>query len=520
MQVVWFKRDLRITDHAPLTEAARSGAVLAIHVCEDALLSGPDADARHLGFLNEALDDLDTSLNTLGLRLLRLRGTVPYVFDSLRREQRIDALWSHEETGNFASFERDRAVAAWCRANGVVWHERPNGAVVRRLRDRDEWSARWMDTMRRSPLPAPSRVTPASLSLRSVASPPTAVELGLVSNDIPLRQRASRVAALRELDDFLDQRIVRYRRGMSSPLSAGDDCSRLSPYLAFGLVSLREVVHAVWRARAHWMARVPGPQTSAVLAGLKSFESRLHWHCHFIQKLESQPEIEFQPVNRLYEGLREGDFSALRHAAWCRGETGYPLVDACMRSLNATGWINFRMRAMLVSFSSYQLWNHWREPALHLARMFTDYEPGIHYPQVQMQSGITGINTLRIYNPVKQQADQDPKGIFVRRWLPELSRVPRELLAEPWRMTAIEQREAGCLIGRDYPLPVVDHLAAARAARDAVWAVRKMPEAGAEARRVFIQHGSRNPQREGGPRRRGSKRNAAPADTPQMGFDF
>jgi deoxyribodipyrimidine photo-lyase len=276
------------------------------------------------------------------------------------------------------------------------------------------------------------------------------------------------------------------------------------------------VVHAVWRARSDWLARAHIPQGAAALAGLKSFESRLHWHCHFIQKLESEPDIEFRPVNRLYEGLRETDFSAVRHAAWCCGETGYPLIDACMRSLHATGWINFRMRAMLIAFSSYQLWNHWREPALHLARLFTDYEPGIHYPQVQMQSGVTGINTLRIYNPVKQQTDHDPKGIFVRRWLPELARVPLEILAEPWRMTADEQMQAGCVIGRDYPEPVVEHLAAARAARDAVWAVRRLQEAGAEARRVFVQHGSRNPDREGVSRRRKAKAD----DGGQMGFGF
>lgn len=516
MQVVWFKRDLRITDHAPLRAAALAGPVLALYVYEDALLGAPDADARHLGFLNEALDELDDALAGIGLRLLRLRGTLPGVFDALHRRQRIEGLWSHEETGNASSFARDRAVAAWCRAQGVPWRECPNGAVVRRLRDRDEWSAHWMSVMRPAPAGPPPRITPARLAGMMSVAPPDAAAVGLVSRDIAGRQRAGRALALNELDRFLDERVLRYRRGMSSPLSAGDDCSRLSPHLALGIVSLREVVHAVWRARSSWLARAHIPQGAAALAGLKSFESRLHWHCHFMQKLESEPDIEFRPVNRLYEGLREADFSAARHAAWCRGETGYPFIDACMRALAATGWINFRMRAMLIAFSSYQLWNHWREPALHLARLFTDYEPGIHYPQVQMQSGVTGINTLRIYNPVKQQTDQDPKGIFVRRWLPELARVPLELLAEPWRMTADEQMQAGCVIGRDYPAPVVEHLAAARAARDAVWAVRHLPEADAEARRVFVQHGSRNPDREGVRRRRKAKAD----DGGQMGFGF
>ncbi|WP_374337864.1 deoxyribodipyrimidine photo-lyase/cryptochrome family protein [Methyloversatilis sp.] len=496
MQIVWFKRDLRVTDHAPLSLAAAAGPVLALYVYEPRLLAEPDVDARHLGFLNEALDDLCRRLQALGLNLLRLCGDLPALLDRLHTAGRIDGLWSHEETGNLASFARDRAVADWCRQNGVPWRELPSGGVVRRLKDRDNWSDCWMHRMTPTPLPAPPCITPARWPLAGMQCAPTAAGLGLASSDIPDRQRAGRAHAQEALAHFLTQRLLQYRQGMSSPLSGAHDCSRLSPHLSHGTLSLREVVHAVWRERTHWFAQPAGVHARAALAGLKSFESRLHWHCHFIQKLESEPEIERRAVNRLYDGLREADFSAARHRAWCAGETGYPFIDACMRALHATGWINFRMRAMLLSFSSYQLWNHWREPGLHLARMFTDYEPGIHWPQVQMQSGVTGINALRIYNPVKQQLDHDPKGIFVRRWLPELARVPQNLLAQPWLMSEAQQREAGCLIGRDYPAPVVDHVAAARAARDAVWAVRKRPDAAAEARRVFAQHGSRKPQRE------------------------
>ena len=139
--------------------------------------------------------------------------------------------------------------------------------------------------------------------------------------------------------------------------------------------------------------------------GVSSFESRLHWHCHFIQKLEDQPAIEFSDFHPFIRGIRALDVERL--TAWSEGRTGVPFVDACMRALQAHGWINFRMRAMLMSFASYNLWLPWRDSGLHLARQFVDYEPGIHWSQCQMQSGSTSINTIRIYNPIKQGMDHD-----------------------------------------------------------------------------------------------------------------
>jgi deoxyribodipyrimidine photo-lyase len=284
---------------------------------------------------------------------------------------------------------------------------------------------------------------------------------------------------------------------MSSPLSAADLCSRLSPHIAHGSLSIKELVHKVWKTRAELNAMPPHVKPKGALEGLKSFESRLHWRCHFVQKLESEPDIEMHNMHRGFDGLREPHFNRDYFDRWRKAETGLPLVDACMRMLAETGWINFRMRALLVSFSSYQLWNHWREPAHHLAREFLDYEPGIHYSQIQMQSGVTGINTLRIYNPVKQAQDQDPDGEFVKRWLPALANVPKEFIFEPWTMPQGLQQEIGVIIGDTYPEPVVDHLATARHAREVMWALRREPGAREEARKVFDKHGSRNPAREG-----------------------
>jgi deoxyribodipyrimidine photo-lyase len=153
-----------------------------------------------------------------------------------------------------------------------------------------------------------------------------------------------------------------------------------------------------------------------------------------MQKLEDEPAIETRCLHPACEGLRPREADAARLAAWEAGETGIPFVDACMRYLRATGWLNFRMRSMLVAVASYHLWLDWRATGPHLARMFTDYEPGIHWPQVQMQSGTTGMNTVRIYNPVKQGRDQDPSGAFTRAWVPEVRDVPDRFLQEPWTL--------------------------------------------------------------------------------------
>ena len=479
-QIVWFKRDLRIADHAPLSAAAARGPVLALVVDEPSLQSLPDVSAQHLGFLDECVADLRGQLQVLGLPLLRVRGEMPAVLARLKASVGRFVLHSSEETGNLASYARDRAVAAWCREHAVAWHEYPSNGVVRRLKDRNDYARIWQARMAAGPLPPPPAITAAAL--------PFAGEESARVADTRQRQRGGLRHAARLLDSFLHTRGIDYRHAMSSPLSAAGACSRLSPYLTYGQLSIRQVMHALGEARRQWAEDAGRPRN--VLPSLKSFESRLHWHCHFIQKLESEPQIEMRNLHPAYDGIRE-QFDPVLHGAWARGETGFPMVDACMRMLLATGWVNFRMRAMLVSFASYQLWQPWRPTALHLAREFLDYEPGIHYPQVQMQSGTTGINTARIYNPVKQALDQDPDGVFVRRWIPALARVPAEYIFEPWRLPPALQQACGCVIGRDYPVPVIDLAERTRAARTAIYGVRRGEEFRESAQQIHAKHGSR-----------------------------
>jgi deoxyribodipyrimidine photo-lyase len=459
IEIVWFKRDLRVLDHAPLAAAcARGNPVLPLYIVEPkTVLASPDFDPCHWTFAAASLHDLNRALTALGQPLIVLAGEAVDVFESLFREYTIANLWAHEETGNAATFARDRAVIRWARERGVPLHETPAGGVVRRLKTRDGWSRVWEQRMAAPIVPEPSYVP----RLEGAVPPPipTHRDLGLHPDVRRDAQPGGLRAAHATLDSFLDTRGLHYHREMSSPVTAFDSCSRLSPHLAYGTISTRTVVHRL-------RERIASAEDASTRRALRAFDARLHWRDHFMQKLEDEPAIEFHNFVRGFDGLREDDFSQDLFEAWKQGRTGYPMIDACMRCLNATGWINFRMRAMLMSFAAYHLWLHWREPGLHLARTFVDYEPGIHWSQCQMQSGVTGINTLRIYNPVKQAADHDPKGIFIRRWIPEFGQSA-------------------------YPAPVVDHAEAVRLARARIAEFRHRTGMREQIAEVTRKHGSR-----------------------------
>lgn len=497
--LVWFKRDLRLEDHPALALAATRGRVLPVYLVEPDYWAQPDTSARHWAFTAECLADLRDRLEARGLPLVVRTGEAVALLDRLARAHGITEIVSHEETGNLWTYARDRRVAAWARASGIRWTELPQSGVVRRLGSRSDWGAQ-----RSAFISAPQAETGALQAVPDVepGAIPSARSLRLADDPCPHRQTGGRTAGLLALESFLTQRGAPYRSAMSSPLSAERACSRLSPHIALGTLSLREVVQAT----AARQAERPGAQWSA---SLRSFQSRLAWRDHFVQKLEDEPAIEIRALHRAADALRQTD--AARLAAWAAGETGLPFLDACLRYLRATGWLNFRMRAMVMACASYHLWLDWRDSGAILAQRFTDYEPGIHWPQVQMQSGVTGINTPRIYNPVKQGWDQDPTGSFTRRWVPELAPVPDAFLQEPWRWEGARH-----LLGRRYPEPVVDAASSARAAREIIFGLRRQPGFAGNRAAVLQRHASpATPQfvNDRSPRR-------APRATAQLSFDL
>ncbi len=496
INIVWFKRDLRFSDNEALYNAHLSGLpLLLVYFFEPSVMNYDDSDTRHWRFVFESLQDLQKKLEPIGGKIYFFHSEVETIFSTLLEQYEIKTVFSHQEIGNKITFDRDIAMQEFFQTNNIQWKEFQMHGVIRKLKSRQDWDKRWETVMRDTP----KMLKETDLNLIALDSDYYDLIKGeplkpeITTRNINFQQGGENLA-WRYLDSFVKERYVNYSKHISKPALSRKGCSRLSPYLTYGNISMRMVYQYTNQFY----------ETSKNKRAILNFVSRLHWHCHFIQKFEDESRMEFENVNRAYDALVKPK-NETYIKAWQEGKTGVPIVDACMRCLVATGYINFRMRAMVVSFFTFNLWQDWRE--LHfLARQFLDYEPGIHYPQLQMQSGTTGINTIRIYSPIKNSEDHDSEGIFIKQWIPELSEVPIALLHEPWKMNEMEQQFYNCKIGTDYPEPIVNIEETRKYASDLVWSFRKKDEVKVEGKRILQKHVS-NPNSK-------TRRTKSPKKTP------
>ncbi|MFN9720498.1 MAG: FAD-binding domain-containing protein [Planctomycetota bacterium] len=481
--VWWVKRDARLIDNVCLTEVEQLGFdVLPFFCFEPSLLAADDTSDLHTQAQWQAICGLRHSLRQRGADIVIAHGEVTDKLARLHAMTSFTHVFSHEEVGNAITFRRDRTVAAWCSERGITYREFPQSGVRRGGINRDRLTRFWRSRIEKTaPLAVPS--IRQSESLRTLAAATGFPKLrAFITSDH--WQPVSESDAEQTLSSFLDHRGRRYRGGISSPNTATTAGSRLSVHLAWGTITTRRIWHAVHERIA---ALDPNdPQTARWKQSLYAFVARLHWRDHFSQRLESEPELEFLSLHPSYRDIPYENNESL-HQAWQEGRTGYPLVDAVMRCLQTTGFVNFRMRAMVVSFACHVLHLDWRLIHPHLARVFRDYDAGIHLNQLQMQAGVVGWNAIRVYNPNKQLSDWDADCRFIRQWLPELQSVSNEQILNGDRIDG-------------YPQPIVPFAERSRQMTDLLYAIRKSAAANALTPAIYQKHGSR--RKEKPPRRK------------------
>ncbi|MBL32762.1 MAG: hypothetical protein CMD79_02620 [Gammaproteobacteria bacterium] len=461
--IIILNRNLRLLDNSALYYGSLKSNFIVIYLYDVDYWKANGKSSRQLKFSNDCLEELDEDLKKLNSNVNVFNGSfydlgkwieTNYNNFSIHINHCTDVNYFREGFNNFKENFKNKIT---------VYDD--YGLQLNNF-DRDTWSKNWNHIMNSDLLGVPKPSNNKD-SLNLIGFSDFKNEISCEFSGLSNIQKGGTSKAKELLETFLDQRCKGYRIKMSSPSQSEESCSRLSPHFTYGSISIRQVYKQLNKMLPELNNK----------KDLYSFKKRLYWHCHFVQKLHTEPELEFYSMHRMCDDLRP-DYDDEIIEKWIEGETGFPFLDACMKFLSENGWINFRMRAMIMSFASYNLWQPWQKTSPRLAELFTDYEPGIHISQVQMQSGVTGINLPRIYSISKQSMDQDPDAEWTKNLLPQLNNFDPKL---------IHNAE----LNNSYIPQIVDLKTSAKFARDQVWGIRKSIEFKNEARKVYLKHGSR-----------------------------
>jgi deoxyribodipyrimidine photo-lyase len=439
--IVWFRRDLRISDHAPLHQAVQQGEVIPVFIFDRALLHHPETGSARVAFLLESLRSLDQDLRKCGGRLILRSGDPAEVLPQLMHETQADRIHAYIDFERIYGRVRDARVnQALHRHNlKILWFE-PLGTVPG-LIPYPKYRNAWFADMAAQPVPTPSQIqVPAEV----ISNPlPDLTDLGHLPGSKPIPPAGTQ-AARQLLAEFLEHKTDRYYWQLSYP--GAEATTGLSPHIKFGSISIRECYQTI-------QARLKDTSDFRVQRSCQQLIARMRWGSGFAQRFRYLPQLEVRSLYSVFD--QEGwEFEENLYQAWQNGTTGFPIVDAAARCLQATGgWkeLNFRTRAIYSSFLSNLLGMDWRYGALHFMRHLIDGDCPIDHYQWAMQAGVTHCvdkTWTRIYNPEQVAVDRcDPDGLFVKKWLPELAHLPTVQLGSPPPL-------------KNYPAPILNYKAA------------------------------------------------------------
>ena len=444
--IVWYRNDLRIHDHPALaTAVADATRVVPVFVLNDELLRGDRASSNRNRFLLESLTDLKHSLQKLGADLVIRHGNALDELQKLVDETGAETVFY---TGDYSLYaaRRDKHIKD---SLSVSFRGFPGRLAVSTL---DKLATKagnphkvftpfwknWQTIVRREIAPIPTQLAP--LNGIEIGSIPEIEDFTNTDELSPDALSGGETAGRKRLEYWLDNRLTDYHQGTND--MAADATSRISSYLHFGCLSVREIETML-------------PDND----GARAWHRQLAWREFYHYIIFTFPGNTTQEFQERFRGLDWGQ-DAVRLKAWQDGLTGYPVVDAAMRQLKQEGWIHNRARLIVGSFLTKDLWLDWRLGERHFMQWLIDGDQANNNGNWQWIASV-GVDPApvfrRLYNPTTQQLNYDPTGAYVRRYLPELANVADNYLTEPWKMSTELQKASGCIIGKDYPAPIVDH---------------------------------------------------------------